>query len=430
MKAIKVSNLRTTLINLNFGEYKVRFWSLAYMVLYASFGIVDYLAAPVTFKTLWLIRACVIPYFLLALLSTYVEVVKPYRPLINAIMVFMAPFSIILMIASSDPVEWSMYIYFAGIVLTTFPIGFMMMNTRYTIIILIALTALYFLMIGIIINFYNGDYYFFTITSFFVISSFMTSFLSTLLLEGNQTEILVQKGEVEELVETKNRLINILAHDLRGPCSSIVGFSDLFLGRVRDYKMEDAEFFMKNINLSANNLLSLLQNLLEWSRIQTNTHSLTPTTIALDELVESNVEMVKDAMALKDISLKSMERTKGLQVVADKQMVDTVFRNLLTNAVKFSRVGGRIDIRYWSVGSMVYVSIKDNGVGIQSNRIEKLFEVSSAKSTRGTKNEPGSGLGLVLCREFIVINDGQIWVSSEEGKGSIFTFSLPLKKAV
>lgn len=430
MKVVKVRGLNTALLKLNFGEHSIRFWSLTYLFLYFSFGFIDFLSAPISFKTFWLIRLCVLPCFLLALLSTYLEEMKSYRPLINAVMVFVAPMSIMLMIAKSDPVEWSMYTYFAGIVLATFPIGFILMNTRYTVAILVLLAVSYFLIIGVGLNFYSGDYYFFVMTTFFVVSALIASFLSTHLLEGNQTKILKQKNELEELVEIKNRLINILAHDLRAPCNSIVGFSDLFISQADNYKMEDAKNFMEHINMSANNLLSLLQNLLEWSRIQTNTHALSPTAIEVNQLIDTSVEMMKGAMALKNIGLRVNVAMENVEVVADQQMISTVLRNLLSNAIKFSYGGGEINVQSWNSNGMAYIAIGDCGVGIGQNRINNLFEIANSKSTKGTSNETGSGLGLVLCREFVAINEGEIWVSSEEGKGSTFTFSLPLKEAV
>ncbi|MEP1094069.1 MAG: hypothetical protein ABJG78_03115 [Cyclobacteriaceae bacterium] len=130
-----ISTLQRALGKLNYNERTIRFWSLTYMLLYLGFSYVDFLSAPINYKTFWMIRACVLPFFFLAMLSTYVEVIARYRLFINAVMVFMGPFSIIIMIAISDPVEWSTYIYFSGIVLTAFPIGFILMNARYTVII-------------------------------------------------------------------------------------------------------------------------------------------------------------------------------------------------------------------------------------------------------------------------------------------------------
>ncbi|MEP1094068.1 MAG: HAMP domain-containing sensor histidine kinase [Cyclobacteriaceae bacterium] len=265
-------------------------------------------------------------------------------------------------------------------------------------------------------------------TSFFVASALIAIILSTYLLEYNQIKILNQKREVEDLVEMKSTLINILAHDLRSPCNSIVGFSNLYIKDPGNFEVADTKFFMENINKSANNLLSLLQNLLEWSRMQTNNYTFNPTVIPLDELVAANIQMARGALELKSISLRKTEDDSGLQVVADKNMIDTVFRNLLSNAIKFTREGGKIDLKYWSTGNLACVAIIDNGVGIDMNRIETLFEITSSGSTKGTNNESGSGLGLVLCHEFIVKNDGHIWVKSNKGEGTTFTFTLPLKQ--
>ncbi|MEQ9405400.1 MAG: HAMP domain-containing sensor histidine kinase [Cyclobacteriaceae bacterium] len=420
-------NIRQSFAKLNYNKQTIRFWSTAYMVFYLSFGYVDYLSAPVSYQEFWMIRLWTIPYFLLALLSTFIDVIKPYRLFINAVMVFAAPFSIILMIAVSDPAEWSMYIYFAGVVLAIFPVGFILMHVRFTVLICLGIALSYFFITGVGLNFYNGDNYFFIITFCFIVSALVAIILCTYLLESNQNKVLSQKQEVEELVKTKNRLIDIIAHDLKGPCSSIVGFSELFINNDQSFDVKDTRYFMENINNSAHNLQSLLENLLEWSRMQSGSYLLKPVEIPLDKLVARNIEMVRGSMNLKQITLRQSKIVSGLLVRADKYMIDTVFRNLLSNAVKFTPSGGEIDIRYWSAGSLACVSITDNGVGIDESRISDLFEVSNSKSTKGTDNEPGSGLGLVICHEFILRNNGDIWLKSIKGEGTTFTFTLPLQ---
>ena len=426
---IPITGLQRALERLNYNEQTIRFWSLTYMLLYLGFGYVDFLSAPISHQIFWMIRGLVLPFFLLAMLSTYVEVIARYRLFINAVMVFMSPFSIIIMIAVSDPAEWSTYIYFSGIVLTAFPIGFILMNARYAVVIALLLAIFYYLIVGLGLNYYHGDVQFFIITSFFVVSTLIAIILSTYLLEYNQKKIVSQKQEVEGLVEMKNTLINILAHDLRAPCNSIVGFSDLYIRDCENFEATQTKFFMENINSSAHNLLALLHNLLEWSRVQTDTCSFNPVVISLDELITTNIKMTKEAMELKRISLRQTKSDSGLQIVADKNMIDTVFRNLLSNAIKFTGEGGQIDLKYWSTGNLACVAIIDNGVGIETSKIETLFEITNSKSTKGTNNEPGSGLGLVLCREFIAKNEGHIWVKSNKGEGTAFTFTLPLQQA-
>ena len=256
----------------------------------------------------------------------------------------------------------------------------------------------------------------------------MASILSTYLLEDNQNKILAQKRHVEDLVEMKTTLINILAHDLRAPCNSIVGFSDLYIAEPEKYQASDAKLFMENINKSAKNLLALLMNLLEWSHLQTKNYHINQTIVSIDTLIEKNVDLAGEAMALKSISLLQTKKQTGLQILADQYMIDTVLRNLLSNAVKFTPNGGEIDLKYWSSGDLACISITDTGVGIDADRQNNLFEFTGTKtkSTKGTNNETGSGLGLVLCHEFIMKNDGNIWVKSEGGNGSTFTFTLPL----
>ncbi|OQY55850.1 MAG: hypothetical protein DRR08_20280 [Candidatus Parabeggiatoa sp. nov. 2] len=181
--------------------------------------------------------------------------------------------------------------------------------------------------------------------------------------------------------------------------------------------------FMTLIQKSLDKGYNLLRNLLEWSRSQTGRIQVTPATLYLKSIVDRNVALLESNAKAKNINLFSSVGT--LSVFADENMLDTVIRNLLSNAIKFTPANGKVEISSQEQDNVVEISISDTGVGIKADDIDKLFRIDVSYSTRGTAEEEGTGLGLLLCKEFIENNDGTIGAESEEGKGSRFYIRLP-----
>lgn len=230
-----------------------------------------------------------------------------------------------------------------------------------------------------------------------------------------------------ELNATKDRFFSIISHDLRSPFQSFLGFAELLHNNYADYKGEELEEVFKQLFLSAKNTYSLLENLLEWSRTQSDEILFEPQTIELSTVCKEVTDSFQSNAAAKGvvISCLAIER---IRIHADVNMLKTVLRNLISNAIKFSNSKGEICISAVNITDNVIVTVSDNGVGIAPNTIDKLFDLNDKQSKTGTAGEKGTGLGLVICKEFIEKHNGKIWVESELGKGSAFKFLLPLPK--
>ena len=241
-------------------------------------------------------------------------------------------------------------------------------------------------------------------------------------LERSRTE---QKNrELHELNATKDKFFSIISHDLKSPFTSIAGFSDILVEQVREKNYEKIEIYATIIQDSSQRVMDLLMNLLEWSRSQTGQMQYQPESVELVGLINQVCELMNDSARQKSITL-SLQTPRNVPVIADTSMILCVLRNLISNAIKFTQAGGTVTISLVQKQKEVMVSVSDNGVGIRKELIDKLFRIDQSYSTPGTRNEKGSGLGLILCKDFVEKNGGKIWVESQSGKGSIFSFTIP-----
>ncbi|MDX9847183.1 MAG: HAMP domain-containing sensor histidine kinase [Tenuifilaceae bacterium] len=241
-------------------------------------------------------------------------------------------------------------------------------------------------------------------------------------IECSHKQIKQQAQELQEMNQTKNRLFTIISHDLKSPFNIVLGFSELLKNKSKDnpeyYK------FAKYIHDSALNNYVLLENLLEWSRLQIDKVKENPVAFEIEAIAAQNVALVAVTAEKKEITI-DMNIDKNLMVWGDKNSVSIVIRNLVTNALKFTRAGGKISISAAEKNSMIEISVKDNGIGLSASQVKELFNLEKKKSRLGTSNELGTGLGLFLCKEIIEKNGGKIWVESEENVGTSFSFNLP-----
>ena len=231
--------------------------------------------------------------------------------------------------------------------------------------------------------------------------------------------------ELHELNATKDKFFSIISHDLKSPFNSIVGFSDLLVEQVREKNYEGIEKYAAIIQDSSQRVMDLLMNLLEWARSQTGQMQYNPEVVELVGLINQIYDLMNDTARQKSITL-SLETPRNASISTDKSMIMSVLRNLISNALKFTQPGGTITISLVQKHEELIVSVADNGVGIRKELIDKLFRIDQSYSTTGTRNEKGSGLGLILCKEFVEKNSGKIWVESEVGKGSKFSFTIPI----
>ena len=236
-----------------------------------------------------------------------------------------------------------------------------------------------------------------------------------------------RENSLRELNSTKDKLFSIIAHDLINPFNSIIGFSTVLTEQMKQKDYEGVEEYAEIIQDSSNRAMDLLSNLLEWSRSQTGRIVFNKVEYQLDHQIHETVLLLADTASVKSIKITSLIPA-GFQVCAHKEMISTVLRNLISNAIKFTMPNGEIVVSAEKQKAEVVISVCDNGVGIQKEYLEKLFQISETHTSLGTDKEKGTGLGLMLCKEFIDKHEGRIWVESEVGKGSCFKFSLPFCK--
>ncbi len=233
-----------------------------------------------------------------------------------------------------------------------------------------------------------------------------------------------REASLEELNATKDKFFSIIAHDLKNPFNTIIGFSNILKDQIREKDYEGIENYATIIQNSSQKVLDLLINLLDWSRSQTGQMEFKPEQIDIEPIITDVMELL-DASAQQKSIIPSGKITKNIVVYADKYMISLILRNLVSNAIKFTNPGGSIVISTEQNQDELKVSISDNGVGMTNETMKKLFRTEENKSMAGTQNETGTGLGLILCKEFVEKHGGQIWVESNPCKGSTFRFTLP-----
>ncbi len=228
--------------------------------------------------------------------------------------------------------------------------------------------------------------------------------------------------ELQNINRTKDKLFSIIGHDLRGPLSNINNLLKLILEGVLD-KEEREELLtetMKSVKLT----YDLLENLLFWAKNQRNEIDFRPSDCDITTVVDDNIALQESAARDKNISLRA-EYTPGLKAYADKHMLNIIMRNLISNAIKFTHEGGHIIVLVSDSADEVKVSVQDDGVGISEENIEKIFDSVESFTTRGTRHEKGTGLGLILTKDFVQKNGGKLHLTSQVDKGSTLSFTLP-----
>ncbi|WP_333821475.1 tetratricopeptide repeat-containing sensor histidine kinase [Ohtaekwangia sp.] len=244
-------------------------------------------------------------------------------------------------------------------------------------------------------------------------------------LVKKETAIANQNNLLRETNDSKDRLFSIIGHDLRSPINSVIGLMDLLSHHYDVLSPDERQRYFRDLNRSLKNLNNLTGNLLEWSFSQTNTIKFIPEVFDIAQALRENEELFRDLAHVKNITIMN-ETQPGLLVWAHPHSIKTVIRNLLSNAIKFTCEGGEVKLLAEPFHGFVKIAVIDNGVGIQDAIMNSLFKIGVKRSTAGTANEKGSGLGLLLCKEFIEKNGGIIEVESTVGKGSVFYFTVPV----
>jgi signal transduction histidine kinase len=260
--------------------------------------------------------------------------------------------------------------------------------------------------------------------------------LKFLLSVGSQIAIAIERKKGEEEIKLKNELLqvinaekdkffSILAHDLRGPLSSFVAATQILTEEIQSMSLEEIKDITISMKTDASNIYNLLENLLEWSRLKRNVMEFVKIKFSLDKKIAYCIQPISEMARKKEIEI-NISVPEDIEVTADDHMFDTVIRNIVSNAVKFTRKKGKIDISaFKNQDNFIEIIITDTGIGMSAELKNKLFLLNEKVNRKGTEGEPSSGLGLLLCKEFIEKHGGKIWVESEVGKGSTFTFTIP-----
>jgi signal transduction histidine kinase len=245
-----------------------------------------------------------------------------------------------------------------------------------------------------------------------------------------ENEIRDKNEQLLKVNAEKDKFFSIIAHDLRSPLSSFLGITQMFAEDLSSMKQADLQEMAVSMEKSASNLYRLLENLLEWAKMQRGLIPFNPVVVTLGSTVSESMEMLLESIKNKEIEI-TIDIPDDIRVVVDTNMLQTVIRNYVSNAVKFTPRGGKIDLLAKVTGNdFVEISVKDSGIGMSLAILNNLFELNVKTNRKGTEGESSSGLGLLLCKEFIEKQGGKIWVESEEGKGSVFHFTLPIKDAL
>ena len=240
-----------------------------------------------------------------------------------------------------------------------------------------------------------------------------------------EAQLLQYMHELDESNRTKDKMFSIISHDLKSPFSALLGTSNMLMMETgkENVNMDRMKKFSKIINDSANRTFSLLINLLDWARMQSNRIEINPTFFDLSEIITENVSISQTMATNKNITL-TYDTPGNYPIVSDKAIINTILRNLISNALKYTPQQGEVTVSLSFANDMYMISVKDTGVGIPPEQLEKLFKSASIQSTPGTNNEQGTGLGLDLCKDFVNKIGGDIWVTSDYGHGATFTFTL------
>ncbi|MCM2302111.1 MAG: HAMP domain-containing histidine kinase [Flavobacteriaceae bacterium] len=244
------------------------------------------------------------------------------------------------------------------------------------------------------------------------------------LLENTLKELNNANTQLEALNATKNKFFSIIAHDLRNPFTSLIGFSDLLVTNAPDYSIQKIQKFALNIHNVSKNTFELLENLLTWSRLQTANITPQIVDVELHEVINDVFNLCHPIAVSKKINL-ILQLDTAVNLKADRQMLQTVLRNLITNSLKFTHEDGIVTISTQNKENETLIIVSDTGIGIKREYLDKLFSIDCELSMDGTAKEKGTGLGLILCKEFVEKQNGIIWVESELGKGSSFKFTIP-----
>ncbi|PKB15628.1 tetratricopeptide repeat-containing sensor histidine kinase [Flavobacterium sp. 5] len=266
---------------------------------------------------------------------------------------------------------------------------------------------------------------YFLITISTAVAILLGLFLFLYISKRRNNQLLKEKNKlISDINYQKDKFYSIIAHDLKGPFNGFLGLSELMAEDIDDMSNEEIKFAATNMRSSAKNLFNLLENLLDWTRMEQNIVPFDPKEYPLESTTLESIITLHDIAGKKEINIET-KIPSTLSVFADINMFQAIIRNIVLNAIKFTQKKGAVYIHAFENSTDITITIKDSGIGMHQDIINDLFKIDTKNNRIGTENEPSTGLGLILCKEFIEKHNGQIWVESEEGKGSTFYIRFP-----
>ncbi len=260
-----------------------------------------------------------------------------------------------------------------------------------------------------------------------ILACILAAYILFLAYKNNkfQNNIIDLNKKVMKDSAEKDKFFSIISHDLMNPFNALLGFSEMLTISAKNGDKEDCVEYSVIVHQSTKRILNLLQNLLVWARMQNGKMRYTPKSVKVDELVSNTLMVISPIARNKEINLK-WDVNSDITVTLDSNMIGSVLQNLVTNAIKFTESGGCVTVTAYTESNSLNFIVSDTGVGMDENRLSKLFKIENNSSSRGTDDEVGTGLGLIICKEFVEAHKGKIWAESTQGKGSVFCFSIPL----
>ena len=266
------------------------------------------------------------------------------------------------------------------------------------------------------------------ITKPFNITELLVRVRNHIYLQQTRKMLKLTNDELKKLNHEKDRFFSVIAHDLRGPLAGFSQLSEMLVSEIRNNNLSMIERYALAMQQSSSVTLELLQNLMEWARSQTEELTISPSHQPLKGIVDNSIDLLLNEAKNKSISINNNINGQ-ISIYADKEMMGVVIRNLLSNAIKFSHQGNQVTVEANQDNKEIILSVSDNGIGMDETLISNLFRLDKNTRRKGTAKEPSSGLGLILCKEFIERQGGRIWVESVEGKGTSVYISIPDQRA-
>ncbi len=288
---------------------------------------------------------------------------------------------------------------------------------------------------GILVNKYSSAtsvYQIISQTILLVISAYVVDLLVhdfksyIVSLQSKSVELTKANSDPNNSNATKDKFFSIVAHDLRSPFQGLIGIASILENLDDDLTPEERKDFASRLNSSLKRQYDFLEELLLWGQFQRNVIDFAPSSCSIKEIIERNCEIFSGNLYKKKLRL-TVDCPEEINVVCDENLISTVIRNLISNAIKYTQAGGSIKIGVEEIPDRIFINVTDNGIGIPEIRRKGLFNIESNSSTRGTEDEAGTGLGLILCKEIMDRHSGKITAATEEGKGSTFKIELPKK---